>query len=129
MRSQGSDIRILFLCAVPLVLGLWIFLSIQNTGHSPVPLPDIGALDTSRFPSADTLLPGSNDVTRTVEDHAVLAITGSVVTVLALVMLAGIVTDMNVARRKKLAEQLDEQQEAPDDLVDAPWLGDGEYTP
>jgi hypothetical protein len=128
LRSQGSDIRILLLCAVPLALGLWIFLSIQNTGQSPIPLPNIGALNTSRLPSTDTLLPGSNTVTQTVQDHPVLAIMGSVVTILALVMLAGIVTDMNVARRKKLAEQL-EQQEPSEDLVEAPWLGDGEYMP
>lgn len=123
LRSQRSDLFMLLLCAVPVIVALLLFLNYQNTGQLPFALPwiDFSQIDTSRIPTPASLLPGGSDgLTRTVKDHPVLVVTGSVVGVLAFIMLAGIWTDFMVARRQRLSAETAREGE---DALDAPWLG------
>lgn len=125
MRHHRSDLGTLLACAVPVLVGLYVFVSYQSTGQLPLGLSSVHlpAVSLPDVPAMETFLPGgSNDFTRAAREHGVLILFGTALGLLMLIMLVGIIEDFLRARKQTIAEKLTDDRQQVEDPMDAPWL-------
>lgn len=129
MRSQRHDIAILLLCAVPVLAGAFLWLGWQSTGALPLlgPVQPPPAITIPQLPPYDRYVPGPVlDFAYNVRDHWPLFLVGSIISVVAFIMLSGIWVDAQAQRRQRMLEL--QRQEEAENASDAPWLQSDELT-